>query len=102
MSNIYYPESWMQHPEVLRLQQRVRELERKIEEIQDAEMEKVEYWKRIFGDTNSDLREYIHRATSAEAKYKGAQEEIQKLEQQMEAFNQLSFIRKATFHFRID
>ena len=27
MSNIYYPESWMQHPEVLRLQQRVRELE---------------------------------------------------------------------------
>ena len=101
MSNIYYPESWMQHPEVLRLQLRVRELERKIEEIQDAEKE-VEYWKRIFGDTNSDLREYIHRATSAEAKYKGAQEEIQKLKQQIEAFNQLSFIRKATFQFRID
>ena len=102
MSNIYYPESWMQHPEVLRLHERVRELERKIEEIQDAEREKVEYWKRIFGDTNSDLREYIQRATSAEAKYKGAQEEIQKLKQQIEAFNQLSFIRKATFHFRID
>ena len=31
MSNIYYPESWMQHPEVLRLQQRVRELEKENE-----------------------------------------------------------------------
>ena len=31
MSNIYYPESWMQHPEVLRLQQRVRELEQENE-----------------------------------------------------------------------
>ena len=33
MSSIYYPESWMQHPEVLRLQQRVRELEQENEDL---------------------------------------------------------------------
>ena len=36
MSNIYYPESWMQHPEVLRLQQRVRELEQENSRLKEA------------------------------------------------------------------
>ena len=102
MSNIYYPESWMQHPEVLRLQQRVRELEKQLEFCECEQKKKIEYWRRVCDTTNSDLIEYIHRATSFEAKCKGAQEEVQKLEQQMEAFNQLSFIGKAIFHFRID
>lgn len=98
MSNIYYPESWMQHPEVLRLKQDNREWARMYQE-QLAEIEKL---KRKLHLVTCDLGQYIQRATCAEAKYKGAQEEIQKLEQQIETFNQLSFIRKATFHFRID
>ena len=98
MSSIYYPESWMQHPEVLRLQQENREWARMYQE-QLAEIEKLK--KRIHL-AKCDLDQFIQRATSAEAKYKGAQKEIQKLEQQIETFNQLSFIRKATFQFRID
>ena len=98
MSNIYYPESWMQHPEVLRLQQRVRELEQENSRLKEAkafclcslESDKA----RIGGE------EFKNRV--AEARLKEAKEEIQKLEQQIETFNQLSFIRKATFHFRID
>ena len=98
MSSIYYPESWMQHPEVLRLQQDNREWARMYQE-QLAEIEKL---RRKLHLATCDLDQYIQRVTRAEARYKGAQEEIQKLEQQIESFNQLSFIRKATFHFRID
>jgi hypothetical protein len=98
MSSIYYPESWMQHPEVLRLQQNNREWARMYHD-QLAEIEKL---KKKLHLATCDLGQYIQRATVAEARYKGAQEEIQKLELQMEAFNRLSFIRKATFHFRID
>ena len=98
MSNIYYPESWMQHPEVLRLQQRVRELEQENSRLNEAnafclcslESDKA----RIGGE------EFKNRV--AETRLKEAKEEIQKLEQQIETFNRLSFIRKATFHFRID
>ena len=98
MSSIYYPESWMQHPEVLRLQQRVRELEQENSRLKEAnafclcslESDKA----RIGGE------EFKNRV--AETRLKEAKEEIQKLEQQIETFNQLSFFRKATFHFRID
>ena len=98
MSNIYYPESWMQHPEVLRLQQRVRELEQENSRLKEAnafclcslESDKA----RIGGE------EFKNRV--AETRLKEAKEEIQKLEQQIETFNQLSFIRKATFQFKID
>ena len=98
MSNVYYPESWMQHPEVLRLQQRVRELEQDNSRLKEAnafclcslESDKA----RICGE------EFKNRV--AETRSKEAKEEIQKLEQQIETFNQLSFIRKARFHFRID
>ena len=98
MSNVYYPESWMQHPEVLRLQQRVRELEQENSRLNEAnafclcslESDKA----RIGGE------EFKNRV--AETRLKEAKEEIQQLKQQIEAFNQLSFIRKATFHFRID
>lgn len=98
MSNIYYPESWMQHPEVLRLQQDNRGWARMYQE-QLAEIERL---KKELHLATCDLGQYIQRATRSEARYKGAQEEIQQLTQQIEAFNQLSFIRKATFHFRID
>ena len=98
MSNIYYPESWMQHPEFLRLQQHNREWARMYQE-QLAEIEKL---KKELHLATCDLGQYIQRATSAEVKYKGAQEEIKKFEQQIEIFNRLSFFRKATFQFRID
>lgn len=98
MSNIYYPESWMQHPEVLRLKQYNREWERMYTE----QLKEIENLKKQLHLSSCDLGQYISRATRAEAQLKGAQEEIKKLEQQIETFNQLSFIRKATFHFRID
>ena len=37
-----------------------------------------------------------------EQKLKTAEYKVKDLEQQIETFNQLCFIRKATFHFRID
>ena len=37
-----------------------------------------------------------------EQKLKTAKHKVKELDQQIETFNQLSFIRKATFHFRID
>ena len=98
MSNIYYPESWMQHPEVLRLQQRVRELEQENSRLNEANafcLCSLESDKARAGG-----EEFKNRV--AEARLKEAKEKIQKLEQQIETFNQLSFIRKATFHFRID
>lgn len=98
MSSIYYPESWMQHPEVLRLQQDNREWARMYQE-QLSEIEKL---KKKLHLAVCDLGQYIQRATRDEVRYKGAQEEIQKLEQQMKAFNRLPFFRKATFQFRID
>ena len=98
MSNIYYPESWMQRPEVLRLQQRVRDLEQENSRLKEANafcLCSLEADKAHLGG-----EEFKNRV--AEARLKEAKEEIKKLEQQIEIFNQLSFIRKATFHFRID
>lgn len=98
MSNIYYPESWMQHPEVLRLQQRVRELEQENSRLKEANafcLCSLEADKARAGG-----EEFKYRV--AESQLKEAKEKIQKLEQKIKAFNQLSFIRKATFHFRID
>lgn len=97
MSNIYYPESWMQHPEVLRLQQYNREWSKMYVE-QQKEIEKL---KKELHLANCDLDHYKQKYTVADARYKSTQEEIKKLEQQMDDFNRLPFIRKAIFHFKI-
>ena len=81
MSNVYYPESWMQHPEVLRLQQRVRELEKENEQWQD----KYRY----------ACEEIIDRRRSAQSYH----ETITEQDERMIAFNKLPFYKKMFHHF---
>ena len=98
MSNIYYPESWMQHPEVLRLQQLVRELERKLK----SEDYLIDNAKADKDKASSCLASKIREVAYCEARLKATEDKVRDLEQQIETFNQSSFIRKATFHFIID
>lgn len=87
MSNIYYPESWMQHPEVLRLQQRVRELEKENQELKQLYVENstAHFWKAEFERTMKDYREQTNRRVD--------------LMKKCAKFNELSFIRKAFYKF---
>ena len=63
MSSIYYPESCMQHPEVLRLQQRVRELEMENQELKQMYVEgsTAHFWKAEFERMLKDYREQTNR-----------------------------------------
>ena len=87
MSNIYYPESWMQHPEVLRLQQRVRDLEKENKELKQLYVKDstAHFWKAEFERTMKDYREQTNRRVD--------------LMKKCEKFNELSFIRKAFYKF---
>ena len=87
MSNIYYPESWMQHPEVLRLQQRVRELEKENQELKQMYVEgsTAHFWKAEFERLLQEHREQTNRRVS--------------LMKKCAKFNKLSFLRKAFYKF---
>lgn len=87
MSSIYYPESWMQHPEVLRLQQRVRELEKENQELKQMYVENstAHFWKAELERTMKDYREQTNRRVD--------------LMKKCAKFNKLSFIRKAFYKF---
>ncbi len=87
MSNIYYPESWMQHPEVLRLQQRVRDLEKENQELKQLYVENStsHFWKAEFERTMKDYREQTNRRVD--------------LMKKCAKFNKLSFLRKAFYKF---
>ena len=87
MSSIYYPESWMQHPEVLRLNQRVRELEKENQELKQMYVESstVHFWKAELERTMKDYREQTNRRVD--------------LMKKCAKFNELSFIRKAFYKF---
>ena len=87
MSNIYYPESWMQHPEVLRLQQRVCELEKENQELKQMYIEgsTAHFWKAEFERTLKNYREQTNRRVD--------------LMKKCAKFNELSFIRKAFYKF---
>lgn len=98
MSGMYYPESWMQHPEVLRLQQSNREWHQEYVK----QLEEIDKLKKELHLASCALGQYIQRATRAEAKYKGVQEEVQKLKKEMEAFNNSSPFAKMFHHFVID
>ena len=87
MSSIYYPESWMQHPEVLRLQQRVRELEKENQELKQMYVEgsTAHFWKAEFEHVLKDYRMQTDKRV--------------KLMKECFKFNKLSFIRKAFYRF---
>ena len=89
MSNIYYPESWMQHPEVLRLQQRVRELENENQELKQMYVEGLtsHVWKAEFERLLQEHREQTNRRVS--------------LMKKCAKFNKLSFLRKAFYKFDV-
>ena len=89
MSNIYYPESWMQHPEVLRLQQRVRELEKENQELKQLSVENstVHFWKAELERLLKEHREQTNRRVS--------------LMKKCAKFNKLSFLRKAFYKFDV-
>lgn len=89
MSNIYYPESWMQHPEVLRLQQRVRELETENKELKQLYVENstAHFWKAEFERILQEHREQTNRRVS--------------LMKKCAKFNKLSFLRKAFYKFDV-
>ena len=89
MSNVYYPESWMQHPEVLRLQQRVRELEKENQELKQMYVEGLtsHFWKAEFERLLQEHREQTNRNVS--------------LMNKCVKFNKLSFLRKAFYKFDV-
>lgn len=98
MSNIYIPESVRNHPAVKRLEERISKLELENKELK----EQKEEWVRDY----FSLQQTAQGCYNIKKKYQddsfAAQKRVKDLEQQIETFNQLSFIRKATFHFRID
>jgi hypothetical protein len=77
----------MQHPEVLRLQQRVRELEKENQELKQMYVEgsTAHFWKAEFERTMKDYREQTNRRVD--------------LMKKCAKFNELSFIRKAFYKF---
>ena len=89
MSSIYYPESWMQHPEVLRLQQRVRELEKENKELKQLYVKDstAHFWKAEFERLLQEHREQTNRRVS--------------LMKKCAKFNKLSFLRKAFYKFDV-
>lgn len=84
MSSIYYPESWMQHPEVLRLQQRVRELEQENEFLK-------EMYDRV-----------INQGVSLCKQLDWARRKNTEMFDKITEFNSLSTIRKMCYHFKLD
>lgn len=81
MSRTCYPESWMQHPEVLRLKQRIRDLEKE-----------NELWKNKY---RYAYEEIIERRRDAQSYH----ETIKEQDERMIAFNKLPFYKKMFFYF---
>lgn len=98
MSGMYYPESWMRHPEVLRLQQRVRELEKTLKGADEL----IDYLNDVVKTTESQNKEFLQRALKAEAALRASEEKIQDYKEEMEAFNKRSPFAKMFHHFVID
>lgn len=98
MSNIYIPESVRNHPAVKQLEERISKLELEHKELK----EQKEEWVRDYFSLQQTAQGYSNINKKYQDDSFAAQKRVKDLEQQIETFNQLSFIRKATFHFRID
>lgn len=98
MSNIYIPDSVRNHPAVKRMEERIAELELENKELK----EQKEEWVRDYFSLQKTAQGYLQINKKFQDDSFAAQKIVKDLKQQIEAFNQLSFIRKATFHFRID
>lgn len=98
MSNIYIPDSVRNHPAVKRLEERIAELELENKELK----EQKEEWVRDYFSLQQTAQGYSQISKKYQDDSFAAQKSVKDLEEQIKSFNQLSFIRKATFHFRID
>jgi predicted RNase H-like nuclease (RuvC/YqgF family) len=98
MSNIYIPDSVRNHPAVKRLEERIAELELENKELK----EQKEEWVRDYFSLQQTAQGYSQISKKYQDDSFAAQKRVKDLEEQIKSFNQLSFIRKATFHFRID
>ena len=97
MSSIYIPESVRNHPAVKRLEERVSELELETKELK----EQNEEWVRDYFSLQRTAQSYSAILKKFQDDSFAAQKKVKDLEEQIEFFNRLSFIRKATFHFKI-
>ena len=100
----FFGDSIYEHPVVKRLRQQVSELEKENAELKNErhkqldEVNRLENW--YYGSLSSE-RNWIDRATKAEAEWLKNERLVKELEQQMEKFNHLSPIRKMFYHFDI-
>ena len=97
MSSIYIPESVRNHPAVKRLEERVSELELETKKLK----EQNEEWVRDYFSLQRTAQSYSSILKKFQEDSFVAQKKVKDLEEQIEFFNRLSFIRKATFHFKI-
>lgn len=98
MSSIYIPESVRNHPAVKQMEERISKLELENKELK----EQKEEWVRDYFSLQQTAQGYSKINKKYQDDSFAAQKRVKDLEQQIETFNQLSFIRKATFQFRID
>lgn len=98
MSNIYIPESVRNHPSVKRLEERISKLELENKKLKEQKEELV----RDYFSLQETAQGYSNISKKYQDDSFAAQKRVKDLEQQIKAFNQLSFIRKAIFQFRID
>lgn len=100
----FFGDSIYEHPVVKRLRQQVQELEKENAELKNErhkqldEVNRLENW--YYGALSSQ-RNWIDRATKAEAEWLKNERLVKQLEQQMEKFNNLSPIRKMCYHFNL-
>ena len=98
MSSIYIPESVRNYPAVKQMEERISKLELENKDLK----EQKEEWVRDYFSLQQTAQGYSKINKKYQDDSFAAQKRLKDLEQQIETFNRLSFIRKATFHFRID
>ena len=98
MSSIYISDSIRNHPVVKRMEERIAELELENKKLKEQKDE----WVRDYFSLQRTAQSYSQISKKYQDDSFAAQKRVKDLEEQIKSFNQLSFIRKATFHFRID
>lgn len=94
----YFSEAMNDHPEFQRLKQRIRDLEKTLEGVDEL----IDYSKDMVKATEAQNKELLQRALKAEAALRASEEKIQDYEEEMEAFNNSSPFAKMFHHFSIE
>ena len=94
----YFSEAMNHHPEFLRLNQRIRELEI----MNEAYCEQIGEMTQQLSDAKFKLYTRGEKANKAEANLRIAEITIEAYKKEMERFNRLSIFYKMFYHFDID